>query len=467
MNYIRIFYGMALAGTMALTTVSCTDEKDYGYPLEAAKLIKNPQLSVGDNLPLAVGMKQKIDVVIPDSITHPILKWVSSNPAVASISSDGTVEAKAEGKVTLTLSQDPNMASLKTISVTVMPVAKAIVLNADELFEKTSKPATVTTEPSNAYNVFQWNSSDETVATVDAQGNVKGVAPGTVRITATTTDGSNLGSTAEFTVKAIIPLEKIVLSPIGYDLGIGDEGQVNCILEPSNATVDMLTWSSSDEKVATVNEKGIVKGIGVGSATITAQDPTSGKTESVQVAVGIGAFNQTFGSSAGAWTLVINQEQSVYNGSYLAAYMNTYEEGAWANHLPYSSISLYNATFNVGTYRYLAVKMKRPDLTRGGTIFLDTNRGRYLSSQSFGNNVYSVWGYNNWYEAPWDKPVVVYFDLQNEFGGSYLSTTGTDKLDYFHISIFDLPKDARTYDLYWIHTFKTLEEMEAFIQNNN
>lgn len=461
MKHQLICCGYIMAGI--LTFMSCINDKDYGTPLEAADMIAGLQMNVGDNLPLAVGMSKKVEVSVPDSITYPVLKWTSSNPAAATVSQDGSIEANALGSTVVTISQEPNMASLKTINVTVMPVATSMTVNADELFENTSKPVDVTKVPANAYNVFKWHSSDEKIATVDSAGNIKGVSPGTVEITAETIDGSQLTSSAIFTVKKIIPVEGINLSPIGYDLGIGDEGQIGCTLQPSNATVDMLTWSSSNTSVATVNN-GIVKGTGIGTVTITATDPTSKKTASVNVTVGIGTFNQNFAKGFGAWTYDQNYMESLdYKDDHVTVAMKL--NGKY--NFP---VSYKPATFNAGTYRYLAFKLVRPTKYKfndnsEGTIFMDMSWvGRYMNQQ----NNYSIAGYENPADAPQNEPVVIYFDLQKNFGADwYLKNDGEQKQDMgFTLGIYDIPSSfSNKFDLYWVHTFKTLDDLNAFVKS--
>ncbi len=67
-----------------------------------------------------------------------------------------------------------------------------------------------------------------------------------------------------------------------------------------------------------------------------------------------------------------------------------------------------------------------------------------------------------------DEPVVTYYDLQQEFGtsgnGYFYSTTATEGgLTTFKILVADIPTTySQSYKIYWVHAFKTLEEMQAF-----
>ena len=65
---------------------------------------------------------------------------------------------------------------------------------------------------------------------------------------------------------------------------------------------------------------------------------------------------------------------------------------------------------------------------------------------------------------------VVYFDLQSVFGNSgfHFSTTGTETINLFKFLVADIPSDyPGTFNIYWAHTFKSIEEMQAFVNNEN
>jgi uncharacterized protein YjdB len=124
--------------------------------------------------------------------------------------------------------------------------------------------------PSNATNkTLQWSSSNTGVATVDSNGNVKGIAAGTASITARATDGSNKYKTITITVTNPILVNGITLS--NASVVKGQTIKLVPSITPSNATNKTLQWSSSNTGVATVDSNGTVKGITAGTATITAR----------------------------------------------------------------------------------------------------------------------------------------------------------------------------------------------------
>jgi uncharacterized protein YjdB len=113
-----------------------------------------------------------------------------------------------------------------------------------------------------------WSSSAPSVATVDSSGLVKGLALGTVTITATTAEG--LVDKTDITVITPVPVTGLSLDTNVKSILAGATFQLTATIVPTNATVMDITWSSSNSAVATVSSAGLVTGVSEGSATITA-----------------------------------------------------------------------------------------------------------------------------------------------------------------------------------------------------
>ena len=128
-----------------------------------------------------------------------------------------------------------------------------------------------------ANSTLLWNSSNESVATVDEKGNVKALAQGTTTITVSTLHGV----TATCTVTVVTADESVSVDKTTLALKCGAFDTITATIIPSDRTV---TWSSSDETVATVDQNGKVTAVGTGTATITARTP-KGATVSCVVTV--------------------------------------------------------------------------------------------------------------------------------------------------------------------------------------
>ena len=154
---------------------------------------------------------------------------------------------------------------------------------------------TASVVPTNAENrTVKWSSSDTSVATVDQSGKVTAKALGTVTIHAAASANPNLKTAdCKITVKPVL-VSSVALSPAkaGITIAKGESFGKQCTLSatvsPLNATNGALTWSTSNARVATVNQNGVVTSVGNGKATITAAAKDgSGKKAACTVTVAV------------------------------------------------------------------------------------------------------------------------------------------------------------------------------------
>ena len=134
--------------------------------------------------------------------------------------------------------------------------------------------------PSNAGDKsVTWESDNEAVATVTQNGVVRGVNAGSAIITATASNG--LSTSCVVTVK--IPAKSIKLGITKVTLKKGKKKTLSATLKPLETT-DIVKWTSSNPKVASVSQKGVIKAKKKGYATIMAKT-SSGKCAQVKVIV--------------------------------------------------------------------------------------------------------------------------------------------------------------------------------------
>ena len=163
-----------------------------------------------------------------------------------------------------------------------------VTLNKTELTLETgdSETLTATVAPSDATNKnVTWKSSNTAVATVDDNGKVTGVAAGEATITVTTEDG---GKTATCKVSVLPSVKKVTVEPATLTLGQNKSYTLKATVEVLGSGTDTgVTWTSSDETIATVDATGTVTATDkVGTVTITATsvvDPTKKGTCTVTV----------------------------------------------------------------------------------------------------------------------------------------------------------------------------------------
>lgn len=162
-----------------------------------------------------------------------------------------------------------------------------------------------------------WSSSDEAVATVDAAGEVTGVAAGDAEIMVTTTEGSFEGISLVKVWDDSINVSSISLNTESSILFPGGSFQLTASILPVDASNQAVAWSSSDEAIATVDATGKITAVAEGAATITALSVSGGMTSTCDVlvvkAIAVEKFNypyltdadknrlQTRGTASNGW----------------------------------------------------------------------------------------------------------------------------------------------------------------------
>lgn len=126
---------------------------------------------------------------------------------------------------------------------------------------------------------IEYTSSNEDAITVK-DGKVKAVGVGNATITAKYKDAE-----AKVDLKAIIPIKTIKFTSTSSSIKVGNELQLKLQVTPSDASIDTLIYSSSDDETATVNKNGIVTGKSKGKVTITVHDTYTGEEKSVKLTI--------------------------------------------------------------------------------------------------------------------------------------------------------------------------------------
>ena len=168
---------------------------------------------------------------------------------------------------------NPRVCPAMELTYTIIPVkAESITLDKTEveIIVGETEFLTTTVLPETTSNKdIVWTSSDEEIAVVNEYGVVTAIAVGEAIITATTTDGSNLSASCQVTVVAALA-ESITLNMTEASIEVSRTTTLTAIVLPETVTNKSVTWTSSNESVATVDANGLVTAIAVGEATITA-----------------------------------------------------------------------------------------------------------------------------------------------------------------------------------------------------
>ncbi len=261
--------------------VICATTKDGGHHAYCTVTVTSPVVEVTGisvqptTLTLNTGESKIINAIItPANATNKEVNWTSSDQKVATVDNDGKVTAMSKvGTATITATSVGNPGKSATCTVTVTRHVTGVSVSPAELtmYKGESKTIAATITPSNAENKnVSWTSSNQRVATVNANGNVVAHSVGTAAITVTTEDGGHT-ATCNVTVKEKpVNVTSITLNKSSFFLSFGDSETINATIKPDNATNKRVVWSSSDPTVAKV-EGGVVTAMSKeGTVTITA-----------------------------------------------------------------------------------------------------------------------------------------------------------------------------------------------------
>ena len=274
-----------VTGVKAGSTLISVKVKDSGLsasclvtvkPVVPTSITFNPT-----EVEMVKGAEMKLTYTVdPTNASTEGLTWTSS-ANVAIVSEAGVVTAISAGTATIKVKNGDT--ELGTCQVKVLaPAAKAIALveTAEVKMNETLElKATVT--PSDASATLEWTSDDTNVATVDqSTGVVTGKKPGTAKITVTIKDDTTISATCEVTVLPCDPTSVTITTEGNVtEVNAGNTLQLTLKFDPEGANAENLTWTSNDEKVATVSETGLVRGVKKGTAKITVTVKVNKETE--------------------------------------------------------------------------------------------------------------------------------------------------------------------------------------------
>ena len=501
-----------IASLVAIFNIAgCEKEKDFGSVGEEAITISSitvaetPFNAGAETICLLTNQELQLNTTISpaEGITFPEIAWTSSDESVVRVSEAGKLTAVNIGtaiiRVTPAIGFGPTAATpsitvrvlnqyvyMNNVSITGVPALTDSIEVGNPL-ELAASYTTESGEPA-TFIRYKWTSSNPEVATVDENGVVTGVSKGSVIITCQADDqnpAQQPSASAEIRVKTVIPIETLEI--INDDelamLGYGQEYQIRFNVTPADATVSTIKWESDNEAAVSVSRTGklTVNSLDGAMAVITA---TAGNiVKKVNVAVAQGRLCYSFADKFTPWTITTGGAAvQSSDGTKTTIQMSNPTTTGTSKHR--GDINLVTngsgklLTVNLSTYRYLAVKIRVPsEIIKGtnskGTIKLEMfDNPRTIGPVYCGttpgstnqNNQYDIFGSS---EISTTEPNVLYFDLQGAYSGVNPTTWSVPfNLVQFKFVIADFPPalDWR-YDIYWLRTFKTIEEMTAFVSS--
>ncbi len=197
--------------------------------------------------------------------------YASGNSSIASVSADGNITGVNVGSTVVNVTTVNGLT--RVCIVTVVKAGKGvtgIAVNKSAAFideGKTLKLSAKLTPRSPQNKTVSWSSDNSSVARVDGKGTVYGVSPGVATVTATASSG--ISAACIVTVNSLA-VTQVILNKYAITIVEGKSASLKASVMPKNARFKALSWSSSNPTVASVTQRGAVKGISPGTCTITA-----------------------------------------------------------------------------------------------------------------------------------------------------------------------------------------------------
>lgn len=251
-------------GTAKITAKSKNGKASASMTVKVLKAPDKVGLSQ-KSLQIALSETAALDVLLPDG-THTTLSWASSNPAAATVDENGVVTALALGDAVITVTTHNGKTASCAVSVRTPPTAIRLEQSEITLGVKQTGALIPVLEPENAFEDKTFTSSDVSVVAVNSNGALLAKKAGTAVVTVETYNG--LQQSATITVLAAPT--KVRLNHSKASIGAGQTLQLTASTLPEGAH-DGVAYASSNPKIATVDENGLVTALKPGTVKITAR----------------------------------------------------------------------------------------------------------------------------------------------------------------------------------------------------
>ena len=213
------------------------------------------------------------------------ISWSSSNTSVATVDSSGCVTAWSNGSAIITARTDTGAVGRCLVTVTQQKKSRlnTSYLYLDIEYNDPQPKSQLYLVEADAYdNIYQWRSSNASVATVDRNGVVTALQEGVATIYANTYKGNTLSCT----VNVQNNIGRVTLNESRLYLeSIGGQAVLTASVAVADPASVSIVWTSSNPTVATVDANGLVTAVSEGEAVITVTAST-GRSDTCKVYTG-------------------------------------------------------------------------------------------------------------------------------------------------------------------------------------
>ena len=261
---IMIYSGIALLIIMCAVLVTLIFTGNNGDS------IKGLEITNSGDITLRIGHSEKLKVKTEPSDTEYALSYVRADASVATVSLDGKITGVSDGKTEITVSSGELSDSIIVIVKKDIIEKLDVSLAALSLDGGEEQKVTAKLTPSDAKDVsLSWKSADTEVATVDKDGNIKGVNTGETIVTVTDSV-TGLSKDISVTVNGLELPDSMEFDKKSVTLEVGEVYNSVLKFSPEDITHTSAIYYTSDSSVASVTNEGVITAKSEGSCTIEA-----------------------------------------------------------------------------------------------------------------------------------------------------------------------------------------------------
>ena len=228
-------------------------------------------------LTLGMGESSALHATLPSGSAG-AYSFASSDTGIATIDAKGVVKALSKGAAVITAKTYNGKTDTCTVTVVDAPSKLTLTANRTAIGVGEKIQLTASIEPATAAGTLTFTSSNKSIAAVSATGLVTAKKNGTVTVTARMYNGTK--ATIKIKVKKVPT--SVTVKAGRTTLGLGETTTATISL--SKGSAGSWTFSTSDANVVTVDEKGIITAVAVGTATVTVKT-YNGKKSTVKITV--------------------------------------------------------------------------------------------------------------------------------------------------------------------------------------
>lgn len=261
--------GVITAKEVGETYVTVTIPEGYTATLQIKVIDKSTGIQLSQKeYDAIVGTTTLIGYTLTPANATTTLTWTSLDENIATVN-NGVVTGVNVGSTYIVVTSADGYSA--TCKVNVSQFATGITLESSQYVIEMGNTQKIgyTFTPANATAALTWKCLDETVATIDEQGVVTAVGVGNTFVVVT----SSMGYSATCSIVVTQQPSSIAFSKNEVSVNVGETHAIEYTLLPANSTIQMVTWTSQNTGIATVDETGKITGIAKGTTLIIANLP--------------------------------------------------------------------------------------------------------------------------------------------------------------------------------------------------